>query len=125
MEFTPLMFAAAYGQYEVVKILLEKGAAVDAKSAEGATPLIIATQGEHLRIMKLLLERGATVDLKANTGFTALVVAVENGDFAGVTLLLEKRANANVEFKGRTALRLAEEKSRMDIADLLRKAGAK
>jgi ankyrin repeat protein len=42
-----------------------------------------------------------------------------------VRLLLEKGANPNIEVRGMTPLRLAENGGRTEIVELLRKAGAK
>ena len=123
--FTPLILAAQNGHLEVVKYLLEKSAAVDAKSNDGVTPLIVAAQNGYLEVVKHLLDKGATVDAKSNDGFTPLLFAAQNGHLEVVKLLLDNLPPTNVEAVGYTPLRLAEGKGRMDIAELLRKAGAK
>lgn len=41
--FTPLLMAATYGQVDIVKLLLEKGAEVNTKNAHGWTPLMGAS----------------------------------------------------------------------------------
>ena len=58
---TILMTASQEGHPEVVKLLLEKGADVNAKSNTGATALICASQQGNPEVAKLLLEKGAGV----------------------------------------------------------------
>jgi ankyrin repeat protein len=124
--YTPLMFAAEKGHLDVVTLLLEKGAAVEAKdNIYGYTSLFIAAEEGHLEVVTLLLEKGAAVEAKSDAGFTPLMKAAEWGRLEVVKLLLEKGANPNVEAQGHTALRIAEDKGYAEIAELLRKAGAK
>ena len=68
------MFAAASGKADAVKLLLDKGADVNAKeTASGETPLMFAPASNRVEAMKVLIERcectAATkvVDLKAQT----------------------------------------------------------
>ena len=53
---TPLHRAAYYGQKEVVKLLLEKGAIVNAKSKNGDTPLCNAKEKGHRDIAYILMQ---------------------------------------------------------------------
>ena len=53
--------AAHFGFLEVVKILVEHGANVEAKSREGKTPLLMATERGFLFVVKFLIERGANL----------------------------------------------------------------
>ena len=46
----------------MAKLLLDKGAAVDAVLKDGHTALIIAAQQGHEAVVKLLLDKGAAVD---------------------------------------------------------------
>ncbi len=48
----------------MVKLLLEKGADVNAKGEHGWTPLMEAANRGHSEAAKLLLEKGADVNLK-------------------------------------------------------------
>ena len=56
---TPLIFAAMNGHTEIVKILLEKGAEVEAKDMEGWTALRYALAYEYEEIIELLVRAGA------------------------------------------------------------------
>ncbi len=54
LEMTPLMVAAQDGQTEIVRILLENGAQVNATNIVGQTPIKLASLREHQDIISLL-----------------------------------------------------------------------
>ena len=56
---TPLHFAADRGHEEVVKLLISKGADVNAVCRYGLTPLTLATVAKRKDIMELLIKQGA------------------------------------------------------------------
>jgi ankyrin repeat protein len=58
-QSTPLHLAARWGRVEVVPVLLEHGASIDAEDAEGRTPLQVALWKGYSDIANLLSERGA------------------------------------------------------------------
>lgn len=61
-----LHYAAAYGRRDIVKILLEHGAVVDARcSSQRWTPLHYATKNNHPGVMATLLKAGANIDARA------------------------------------------------------------
>jgi hypothetical protein len=85
--------AALYGNKEVVQLLLEKGAALEAKdNRRGQTPLSLAVEKGHEAVVRLLLEKGAALEATDIWGRTPLWWAVEKGHEAVVRLLLEKGA---------------------------------
>lgn len=57
----PLFVAAQHGHLDVVKYLVEHGAAIDSPRNTGATPLFITCQHGHLDVAKYLVKRGAQV----------------------------------------------------------------
>ncbi|EQC30461.1 TKL protein kinase, variant 1 [Saprolegnia diclina VS20] len=77
--YTPLNWAASEGQLEVVRFLLEKGAAIDVKTMLGRTPLHWAASEGHLEIVRLLLTKGAAIDVKTKKGETPLMLAEKDG----------------------------------------------
>lgn len=54
--------AAAHGDIETVKTMLDAGVDVERQRDDGATPLVIAISKRHADIVQLLLERGIDVD---------------------------------------------------------------
>lgn len=73
-KLTPLMFAVSYGPVEMVRLLLDAGADVNARDTRGMTPLMLAVASEQQDpvIVKLLLSRGARAEDKSPAGETAL-----------------------------------------------------
>jgi ankyrin repeat protein len=104
---TPLMNAAAFGSIETMKLLIDKGADVNARSTAGATALMWAAA--DLAKVRLLVERGADVNVVSESGRTALLLAALS-DRSGpiVRLLLTHGANAQVvDSTGMTTLHAA------------------
>lgn len=100
---------------ELVKVLLDQGAAPNGKDQHGWTPLLAAAYGRYPSAIRLLLERGAVVNEKCDCpgsgygGSTALMLAVNRGALASVEALLSKGADVNQRNdKGETALTMAE-----------------
>ncbi|KAI9163980.1 Ankyrin repeat domain-containing protein [Paramyrothecium foliicola] len=95
---TPLLLAAVKGHIDVVKLLLGKGASVDAGEG-GFTPLHAATKAGHGDIVGLLLEHGANVNCRRvfKGGRTPLIDASWKGYEDIVKLLLSKGAIVNTQ----------------------------
>jgi len=70
--WAPLHYAAANGHDDIVKLLLDNSAYVDAGSPNGTTPLMMAARGGHVSTVKLLLDNGADLTVKNQLGLTAL-----------------------------------------------------
>jgi ankyrin repeat protein len=84
------MGAAFYGHTDIVKLLLESRADVNAKGEYGETALMrAALSSGRMDIIKLLLEAGADVNAKSTNGKTALMTAAKNGHTETVKLLKE------------------------------------
>ena len=72
----PLFKAALHGYHDIVKVLLQYGANVNARNGcLGKTALIAASETGHAKICELLLESGADIDMntEAVDGWTLLV----------------------------------------------------
>jgi uncharacterized protein len=73
----PLNSAAAGGNVETVRLLLEHGADPNGRQAGGFAPLHNAAQNGLLEMIDLLLARGAEINARAENGQTPLAFAVE------------------------------------------------
>ena len=103
------MRASAWGGHtEVVKLLLEAGAAVDSADSDQRTALRAAAWGGHEGIVEALLRAGADVNRTDDEGRTALIAAAYMGHAGIVEHLLNYGAHINHEdADGRTALSVA------------------
>ncbi|RJF95834.1 ankyrin repeat domain-containing protein [Noviherbaspirillum saxi] len=91
--WTPLHYAASIGNNDIVQLLLEKSAYIDADSPNKTTPIMMAARGGHIMTVKLLLDEGADASLKNDAGMTAIDFAEKNEfkDIAeGLTYRLKK-----------------------------------
>ena len=64
--------AAAEGDLQRVKKLVEKGVDVDVKNIVRWTPLHFAAVSGYLNVVRFLVEKGADVNAKDNHGLTPL-----------------------------------------------------
>ena len=111
--FTPLHYAAFFGQPEAAKLLIEEGADLEARStnrefALDAAPLHSAVAARERGTIEVLLGAGADVNAVQHGGFTPLLEAAQTGQAEIVELLLERGANPDAKLDdGRTATDLA------------------
>lgn len=73
--WTPLHYAAAGGDEEIVRILLEHHAYIDAETPSQLTPLMIAAREGHEGAARLLMREGADATLRNNERLTARQIA--------------------------------------------------
>ena len=143
--------AVRKGDLALVKELLDKGADVNAKFRYGTTALFKAAERGHTEVVKLLIARGADVTVKDTFySATAMTWALQNKHVGAVGALLEKDTasvndvlttgarEGNAELVGvalakgsakpealTAALALTmNDKERVEIAEMLKKAGA-
>eukprot|EP01036_Dinobryon_divergens_P032240 gene32240-41786_t len=123
--WTALMYSIHRGQVETVKLLLDRGANVDARNVDGWSPLWIAAHYGHVEILKMLLAKGAKIESTDNDGWTALISAAASGQTNAVACLLQEGANveARDEF-GNTALMKAACRGHWGTTKLLLEKGA-
>ena len=69
---TPLAWAALNGKTEAAKLLIEKGADVNAQNRDGATPLHAAAFLGYPEMAKLLIEKGADINAQNHEGSTPI-----------------------------------------------------
>ncbi|WP_327196076.1 ankyrin repeat domain-containing protein [Noviherbaspirillum sp. Root189] len=91
--WTPLHYAASIGNNDIVSLLLDKSAYIDAESPNKTTPIMMAARAGHIMTVKLLLDEGADATLKNDAGMTAIDFAEKHEfrDIAeGLTYRLKK-----------------------------------
>jgi ankyrin repeat protein len=116
---TPLIYAAAFGSVEAMRILIEAGADVNARNAFDATALIWCAS--DLAKVRLLVEKGADVNAKSKQGKTPLLVAANHsGTEPIVRLLIAKGADAKaVDGFLNTSLIVAADADDTEVVSLL------
>jgi ankyrin repeat protein len=85
MGWTALHYAAVIGNHQIMALLLEHHAYIDAETPNKTTPLMLAARRGEMAAVKLLLDEGADISLKNMLGWTAYDFAVEaeRRDIAG------------------------------------------
>jgi len=73
--WSPIHYAATGPDTTIVKLLLDKGAPIDARSPNGSTPLMMAAQYGAEASVDLLLQRGADPQLRNERGLSAADLA--------------------------------------------------
>jgi|GEM_PF-5020427 len=100
----PLLFATFGGSTDIMQVLLDAGADINAASPNGLTPLIVASQLGNEDTVKFLLAAGAIIDKCTNQRETALMAAAMWGHVGIVRILLAAGASATIyDSKGRSA----------------------
>lgn len=123
-----LTYYCSRDNYDIVKLLIDNGADLDAGEGRFSTPLIAASRYASPEVIQLLLKNGADVNGISNDGSTPIFAARTN-DIDPITvtkLLIKAGADVNHANKyGMTPLKLASgPNGNEEIKKLLIKAGA-
>jgi ankyrin repeat protein len=96
--YTPLDMALFANKHkEIVDLLLEKGADVNAQASSGATPLFFAVLRDQKDDVLTLLAKGANVNLADAYGDTILDVALRAQFAALIPILVDHGADVNAQ----------------------------
>ena len=118
--------AAETGDAARLAELLETGADIDALDRHGQTALMLAARNGHGDAVRVLLDAGAEIDHTAKYQLSALMLAVINDRLDVVEQLVEAGADLAIEgsgapgFAGKTALEIALDLGRDEIAAMIR-----
>ena len=120
---TPLMYAAAVGSVDAMKMLLAAGADAKAKNAFDATALMWGVVNPEK--VRLLLDAGADVNARSRQGMTPLLIAASNaGSMEIVRLLAAKGADVKAASgSNMTALVAAANANDLDMVRLFVEKG--
>ncbi len=137
---TPLIGAASNGNLPAVKLLLAKGANVNAVSGDGSfqkvkagtialgnwTALLASASLGSPEMIAVLLDAGADVNARDVRGMTSLMLAVatDRPNAGGVRTLIERKADVNIRsLAGETALEWARKIGNPSVVRMLERAG--
>jgi ankyrin repeat protein len=126
--WTPLHLASFFGKTEAARLLLNKGAIVNARSTNQMEnmPLHAAAAGRHLEVSKLLIDHGAPVNARQHGGWSPLHAAAQNGDLDLAKALVAAGADVNARAENnQMPLDLALTKGQQAMVDYLESNGAK
>ena len=117
---TALWCASCWGQYTIVRILIENGADVDNSTDSGSTPLKPACHDGRFEIVQYLVEHGADINTTNIFKATCLMTACNSGHYDITHYLLTKEANPELKnVDGKTALHVSAAKGHLAISKLL------
>ena len=98
--WTALHYAASIGSVDIVKLLLEHSAYIDAASPNKTTPLMMAARGDHADVCRLLIDEGADPTLINERDVTAADFATRVGDSDNALWLREQEAAWRSRYRG-------------------------
>jgi ankyrin repeat protein len=125
--WTALHLAAFFGHGEAVRLLLDAGAATEARAhnRQDNMPLHAATAGRHRGVAAALVRHGADVGARNAEGMTPMHMAAYAGDIGLLALFVDAGAGLDArDSRGQSPLGLAIEQGRQEAAAWLRERGA-
>jgi len=87
--WTALHYAATGGHTDLMQLLLDESAYIDAESPNGTTPLMMAARYGSGKAVNLLIAEGADIHLKNQLGLSALDFALQGNRPDAIQLLEE------------------------------------
>jgi uncharacterized protein len=124
MNQSTLHTAAKTDDVAAIKDLLSKGAAIDARDANGCTALLVATHGNKVNAARALIAAGSDVNSKDNIHDSPYLYAGASGyiDILKMTLAHEADLKRTNRYGG-TALIPASERGHVETVCTLIEAG--
>lgn len=125
--FTAAGLASYFGQVNVLKLLIEKGANINlpANNQMSVYPIHSAVAAQNLEATKLLVSSGAMVNVTQANGITPLHSAAHNGNLDICRVLVEAGVDINaLDNNGSTPLHMALAEGNESVANYLQRNGA-
>ncbi|KAI1301890.1 DNA-binding protein RFXANK [Halotydeus destructor] len=95
--YTPLIWAASYGQITTVRLLLDRNANVNHRSPSGESALHFASSNGHVQVVKELIGKNADPNFCDEEGNTPLIYAAFQNQPSCVTELLNGGADLTLD----------------------------
>lgn len=113
---------------EILRLLVDSGAPLNARGENGNTAIMAATYGRHLRAIEYLLTKGADISIPCNEGSFPLYCACQIGYADALELLLSGGACADINRQmsstGGTPIMAASNFKHIDCVRVMLEAGA-
>lgn len=123
--WTAIAWAARNGQSEIVSLLLDRGANVNAMTKDGFTALVHALEKKHRDTANLLLERGANPTLEVGGSSPSLMYASRHGFLEIVQAILDRGGSLDAtDSFGQHALWNAVVNNHAEVVTLLLERGS-
>lgn len=125
-DVNPMFAAVNNDNTKIIRILIDAGASVNVKDANGYTPLMFAAQEGYDKTVKFLLKNGADINVESKVGHTALSIAIQNDRESTVKLLLSYNPKKKgYSIYGTSPLYTAQYLNKASSEKLLKKYGMK
>ncbi|WP_425385343.1 ankyrin repeat domain-containing protein [Wolbachia endosymbiont (group B) of Schoenobius gigantella] len=123
---TPLHFASEAGEWDKVRLLLDRGANPEVQDKFGYTPIFLATQSGKWSVVELLLNYGANINAQDEEDRTLLCFAVSGNNLDMVQFLLDRGVSIEAQDKfGYTPILYAARSGKWSVVKLFIDNGAK
>ena len=126
LGFTPLHLAVLKKHSNVVQVLINAGADIEAKGFDGSSPLHCVCEVGELEIAKMLVEAGADVCVVDDSSETSLIRSARDG-YTEIVRYLASFREVDVNHRnlsGHTALYIARQKQHAGVVQILLEHGA-
>lgn len=123
-DMAPINAGVESGNVQIVGLLLDAGADIEAVDPWGGPPLNLAARNGDLTMMKYLIKRGAKINDMGHDGSSSLYGSAVTGKIDALKYLLSCGADPNSRIYGESALQAAKDLNQQRSVKILEHAGA-